>query len=59
MNRLLMLMALHQYGLDAELAYTDAICEWLIAAGGRPTVQRRAVIDPVGKPSPGARDPPP
>jgi hypothetical protein len=43
-----MLMALHQNGFDAELAYTDAICEWLIAAGGRPTVQRRAVKDPVG-----------
>jgi hypothetical protein len=51
LNRLLMLMALHQNGLDDELAYTDAICQWLIAAGGTPTTPRRAVSDPNGSPS--------
>jgi hypothetical protein len=45
MDRLLMLMQLELNGLADETAYAKLIREWLIANDGRPTVERRAVID--------------
>jgi hypothetical protein len=50
-NRMLMLMQLHANGDDDVHAYTHLIREWLEANQGRPSVDRRAIIDPEDSPS--------
>jgi hypothetical protein len=45
-NRLLMLMQLHANRQDDEHTYATHIRHWLGANGGRPTVARRAIVDP-------------
>lgn len=51
LNRLLMLMLLHANRQDNERTYTKNIRQWLEANGGRPRVQRRAIVDSGGLPS--------
>ena len=50
-DRMLMLMQLHANGQDDVAAYTHLIRAWLEANGGRPGVDRRAIVDPEGAPS--------
>lgn len=45
---LLMLMQLHLNGHASEAAYTRHIREWLTAHGGRPTRDRRWLVEPLG-----------
>jgi hypothetical protein len=47
-NRMLTLMQLHANGQDDVHAYTHLIRAWLEANGGRPGVDRRAIVDPSG-----------
>jgi hypothetical protein len=51
LNRLLMLLQLHVNGDDDVRRYATTIRHWLEANGGRPTVRRRAIADPLGSPS--------
>jgi hypothetical protein len=50
-NRMLMLMQLHANGQDDVHAYTQLIRTWLGGTGGRPGVDRRAIVDPKGSAS--------
>ena len=50
-NRMLMLMQLHANGQDHLHAHTNLIRAWLGTNGGRPAVDRRAIVDPAGAPS--------
>jgi len=50
-NRMLMLMQLHANGQDDVHAYTHLIRAWLEGTGGRPGVDRRAIVDPQGSAS--------
>ena len=43
-----MLMQLHANRQDAVHAYTHLIRAWLDGNGGRPGVDRRAIVDPQG-----------
>jgi len=47
-NRMLMLMQLHANGQDDVHVYTNLIRAWLEAHGGRPALDRRAIVDPKG-----------
>jgi hypothetical protein len=48
---MLMLMQLHANGQDHLHAHTNLIRAWLGTNGGRPAVDRRAIVDPTGAPS--------
>ncbi len=50
-NRLLMLMQLHANRQDDVTAYLRHIRDWLEAGHGRPSIARRAVVDPGGEAS--------
>ena len=51
LNRLLLLMRLHLNGQASELAYSQAIHEFLMENGGRPPQARRSIKDRKGHPS--------
>ena len=58
LNRLLLLFQLEANGHADERGYAKQIRAWLEAAGGRPSIPRRAIADPAARPSlrdPGAR----
>jgi hypothetical protein len=50
-NRMLALMQLHANGQDYVHAYTHLIRAWLEGTGGRPGVDRRAIVDTKGSAS--------
>jgi len=50
-NRMLMLMQLHANRQDDERAYAKHIRQWLEVNRGRPSVARRAIVDPGGSAS--------
>ncbi len=58
LNRLLLLLQLEANDHADERAYAKDIRDWLELTGGRPPTPRRAIADPIDRPSlrdPGAR----